>query len=167
MQAGHEPLLHHAAATHALKTIEHGRLALGVLSSAEYETIRVTLNPGDLLLLYTDGVALVGPREGEWSTEIRPADGPRQFIDRPGSAHRRHCSAPPHAGDDAALVALQFRGERIEGEGSGNFPSTSKTTLFPGAKLPKAPPNGRAFWQFAVEGRGLAEVFRYRAGCGF
>ena len=62
--AGHEPPLHHSAQTgqaHPLPPCDG--LALGCLPGVVYEECRLTLSPGDQLLLYTDGL-----------TEARAAD---------------------------------------------------------------------------------------------
>ena len=59
--AGHEPalLLRHPAepaGTGAVTALDTGGLPLGVEESEEYETAAVDLGPGDVLLLYTDGL---------------------------------------------------------------------------------------------------------------
>ena len=63
--AGHEPPLHRSAANQQAQplTVTDG-LALGCLPDVPYEERRLPLAPGDLLLLYTDGL-----------TEARAADG--------------------------------------------------------------------------------------------
>jgi serine phosphatase RsbU (regulator of sigma subunit) len=63
--AGHEPPLHRAIQTgQALPLPAGDGLALGVLPGCPYENCRMALAPGDLLLLYTDGL-----------TEARADDG--------------------------------------------------------------------------------------------
>ncbi len=63
--AGHEPPLHRSIGTGLAAPLPAGDgLALGVLPGCPYENCRVLLAPGDLLLLYTDGL-----------TEARADDG--------------------------------------------------------------------------------------------
>ena len=63
--AGHEPPLHRSAQTgQALPLPDSDGIALGCLPGAPYAECRTALAPGDLLLLYTDGL-----------TEARAADG--------------------------------------------------------------------------------------------
>ena len=63
--AGHEPPLHRALKTGLALPLPAGDgLALGVLPGCPYSECRITLAPGDLLLLYTDGL-----------TEARAEDG--------------------------------------------------------------------------------------------
>ena len=63
--AGHEPPLHRAAATGlTLPLLASEGLALGVVPGGIYSECLLTLAPGDLLLLYTDGL-----------TEARAEDG--------------------------------------------------------------------------------------------
>lgn len=53
--AGHEPPLV-LRANGTIDTIDGGGLILGAFPTAPYEEVRLTLEPGDLMLLYTDGV---------------------------------------------------------------------------------------------------------------
>ena len=63
--AGHEPPLHHTARTGRVTPLPAtDGLALGCVPNVPYEECRLLLAPGDLLLLYTDGL-----------TEARAADG--------------------------------------------------------------------------------------------
>ncbi len=54
--AGHVPPLVHRAASGEVVWLEEGGCALGVEPDAEYKSARIELEPGDLALLYTDGV---------------------------------------------------------------------------------------------------------------
>ncbi len=62
--AGHVPPLVHRAATGEVVWLEEGGCALGVEVDAEYKSERIELEPGDLALLYTDGVTNAA-RHGE------------------------------------------------------------------------------------------------------
>jgi len=63
--AGHvAPLLRSAA---GVATVEGTGLPLGLFCSARFEPVRVTLAPGDLLLLYSDGLSEArGPADDEY-----------------------------------------------------------------------------------------------------
>jgi serine phosphatase RsbU (regulator of sigma subunit) len=54
--AGHPPVLLYRAAARRCVCLEAGGAALGVLPDAEYEEALEAFEPGDVLLLYTDGV---------------------------------------------------------------------------------------------------------------
>jgi sigma-B regulation protein RsbU (phosphoserine phosphatase) len=54
--AGHPPLLHWKAGQNMLLSIESNGLLFGVATDAEYPVRTLELNPGDRLLLYTDGL---------------------------------------------------------------------------------------------------------------
>lgn len=45
--------------------LQEGGLVLGVDKDAQYDASRVTLNPGDVLVLYTDGVVEVPDPSGK------------------------------------------------------------------------------------------------------
>jgi len=55
--AGHEPPIVVRAAARSVERLERAGVVLGVSEEATYEEERVHLDPGDLLLLYTDGVS--------------------------------------------------------------------------------------------------------------
>ena len=58
VNAGHMPPILRKAADKSLESIavEEAGVPLGVLEDFEYESIEITLEPGDVLLMYTDGV---------------------------------------------------------------------------------------------------------------
>ena len=63
--AGHPAPLHfHAAAGQVTQLDSHG-LPLGILADAQYEAATLRLEPGDLLLCYTDGIAESADARGE------------------------------------------------------------------------------------------------------
>lgn len=55
INAGHEPPMH-IGASGEIRRLEQGGLLLGVFASAEYRRGVVTLAPGDVVLLFTDGL---------------------------------------------------------------------------------------------------------------
>lgn len=66
--AGHEPGFFYDAKSRTFRDLETGGLVLGVLRQVEYPEYRVTLLPGDAVILFSDGV-----------TELRIEE---QFMDR-------------------------------------------------------------------------------------
>lgn len=54
--AGHPPVLHYQAATRHVRELSIGDIVLGVRERAEYPTETVSLDMGDALVLYTDGL---------------------------------------------------------------------------------------------------------------
>jgi sigma-B regulation protein RsbU (phosphoserine phosphatase) len=67
--AGHNtPVLAGSAASLSLN---HGGIPLGILPEYEYETGEVTLSPGDLVVLYSDGITEAGARDGNEFGEER------------------------------------------------------------------------------------------------
>ncbi|MET0556104.1 MAG: PP2C family protein-serine/threonine phosphatase, partial [Vicinamibacteria bacterium] len=55
--AGHPPLLVWRAATGRVERVTENGLLMGAFASAEYTEVERPLDPGDRMLLYTDGIA--------------------------------------------------------------------------------------------------------------
>ncbi len=67
--AGHNnPVL---AGNSAQLTLDHGGIPLGILPDYDFETGEVSLSPGDLLVLYSDGITEAGARSGKEFGEAR------------------------------------------------------------------------------------------------
>ncbi len=67
--AGHNnPLLAGGA---LMQSLDHGGIPLGILPEYEFETGEVTLQPGDLIVLYSDGITEAGARDGKEFGEAR------------------------------------------------------------------------------------------------
>jgi sigma-B regulation protein RsbU (phosphoserine phosphatase) len=56
VNAGHNPPLHFRASDGTLSELEATGIAMGVLNDAEYTQDTIQMAPGDLLILYTDGI---------------------------------------------------------------------------------------------------------------
>lgn len=70
VNAGHNlPIVCHASGT--IERLEAGGLPLGIRTEAAYEQGRVTLGPGDLLIIFTDGVVEAVNEDGEEYGESR------------------------------------------------------------------------------------------------
>jgi sigma-B regulation protein RsbU (phosphoserine phosphatase) len=89
-------------------------LVLGVRPSAFFEDCEVTLEKGDRLLFYTDGLTEAQNRSGEFyglerlrqAFEANRALAPEPLV-RAILADMRFFCGPTPAGDDIAIVALQ------------------------------------------------------------
>ncbi len=56
VNAGHADALHYVAATGEVRSVAGSGTVLGFLPNPSYEAVQVRLEPGDALLLYTDGI---------------------------------------------------------------------------------------------------------------
>lgn len=108
VNAGHEPVLFRRCESGTWEPVVGGGPALGVIPSVTFPTTRLLLCPNDLLLLYTDGVASVGPKEGDWSTDDLLGQVGRITGDTPSDVVRGLSTILPSGVDDAALVAVKW-----------------------------------------------------------
>lgn len=99
-----------------IETLPKGGIALGVVENACYEEYEIKLEPGDALLLYTDGVTEAFSVSGEQFSEIRlkaamlaaSGQGSNQILanlDKSIDAFRK--GEPPS--DDLTMVALRHK----------------------------------------------------------
>jgi phosphoserine phosphatase RsbU/P len=80
--AGHNPpLLVRSSGT--VETLQGGGMILGILPMATYQEARVTMDPGDVLVLFSDGVTEAADPRGEDFGEDRLADLVKSMHDRP------------------------------------------------------------------------------------
>ena len=107
--AGHLPILHFCRRTRSIAQLTTPQLALGMFPDAEYVSGTTTAEPGDLLVLVTDGLTEVVNRADEEFGLERIGDTVIANADRPPSdivaallaAVRRH---GPQADDQSVLV---------------------------------------------------------------
>nr|BFD95596.1 SpoIIE family protein phosphatase [Kitasatospora sp. Xyl93] len=105
-RAGHLPPIRLGAGGAQVLPLPHGVL-LGALDDAEYEEHTARLDPGDVLLLYTDGLVERRDRPVEESVEqlLRAAGAPgpdlEQYLDRLLEL------SPADTDDDTCLIAVQ------------------------------------------------------------
>jgi sigma-B regulation protein RsbU (phosphoserine phosphatase) len=116
--AGHgSPLLLRQGAVERLP-LPQG-LVLGVMEDARYTTQRTRLQPGDMLVLYTDGVteamdgtnALYSDERLEKTLLSHGSDGSEQLVRAVLADVRAHTADEPQS-DDITLLALEYRGKR-------------------------------------------------------
>ena len=90
---------------------------LGPMPDTVYEAERITLQPGDTLFLYTDGVTEAQNREEELYGEPRlrdalqraPKDDVAEMIHCIRAEVTRHANGAPQS-DDVTMVAIKYRG---------------------------------------------------------
>lgn len=94
-------------------------LVLGVMEDARYTTQRTKLQPGDMLVLYTDGVTeamdgtntLYSDERLEKTLLTHGSDGSEQLVRAVLADVRAHTAGEPQS-DDITLLALEYRGKR-------------------------------------------------------
>jgi serine phosphatase RsbU (regulator of sigma subunit) len=110
LNAGHNPpLIVHAGGT--MEQLAAGGLPLGIMSNADFREGKTKLHPGDVLVIYSDGVSeAVNPKGEEfgptrlYETVSRNLDASAAGIrDRIESALTKFCQGTP-AADDITLV---------------------------------------------------------------
>lgn len=114
--AGMPPALHHRAASRAVDELAAGAPPLGTGLPASYEEISATLEPGDALLLFTDGLPELANPEGDllgYEAVRRlfadlAAGTPDEILEGLHVAALRHASDRPRD-DDLTLVVLKVR----------------------------------------------------------
>lgn len=109
--AGHEPLLLRRSATTTDLPPCDG-LALGAMAGFAYEECSLTLAPGDLLLLYTDGLTEARASDGSFlGTEGLERLLPREDVSAAAAVTRIYAQVTDYAGDvrrdDVAMLALR------------------------------------------------------------
>src|SRR5437764_4555847 len=120
LNAGHNPpLIVHAGGT--MEQLASGGLPLGILADADFREGRTKLYPGDVLVVYSDGVSeAVNPNGEEFGATrldevvARTLDTSASAIrDRVESALTKFCQCTP-AADDITLVIVKRLAEATE-----------------------------------------------------
>ena len=120
LNCGHVPPL--MVANGKPTQLKHGNLPVGLLPIAEYESHKVELNPGDRIILVTDGVTEAEDVNGEMFGEDRlqdaaiVSDGP--CFDHIFASIRQFCGDVP-LNDDCTLLELVYRGKSKNNTDSG------------------------------------------------
>jgi sigma-B regulation protein RsbU (phosphoserine phosphatase) len=119
VNAGHNPpILMRAAAGAGLETLDAGGLAIGLFEDSSYEQGVVFLDPGDVVMLYTDGVTEALNSAGDEFGEERLREALARWAylpaaelrERVAAAVREWCGdAPLH--DDLTLAVLKVSPE--------------------------------------------------------
>jgi len=109
--AGH-PYPVKVSAAGAVEELGAGGLPLGIREDLKPASIRARLEPGDLLLLYSDGLPEAVNAAGEsfgferMKSLAAPGLAPQQVVDRLLGAHRQHLGEEPLT-DDWTVMALR------------------------------------------------------------
>ena len=120
LNAGHNPpLIVHAGGT--MEQLASGGLPLGIMADAEFREGRTQLHPGDVLVVYSDGVSEAVNPSGEefgptrlYEVVARNLDASASGIrDRIESALTKFCQGTP-AADDITLVIVKRNADAIE-----------------------------------------------------
>jgi phosphoserine phosphatase RsbU/P len=120
LNAGHNPpLIVHAGGT--MEQLAAGGLPLGIMANADFREGKTRLHPGDVLVIYSDGVSeAVNPKGEEfgptrlYETVARNLDASAAGIrDRIESALTKFCQGTP-AADDITLVICKRLTESAE-----------------------------------------------------
>jgi serine phosphatase RsbU (regulator of sigma subunit) len=111
---GHNPpILFHRDGTHEL--LEKGGTVLGFLPDATFDEATVPLRPGDLAIVYTDGVTeAVGAADEMFGEErlealvrgLDPSRGAREIVEDILAGLRRHLGGR-EAGDDVTVLVMR------------------------------------------------------------
>jgi serine phosphatase RsbU (regulator of sigma subunit) len=111
---GHPPVLHYRAAAKAVEEIRTPAPALGLNENLIVDSVKCTVETGDLLLLYTDGLfEQFNTKSAEWGLENLKAALPKhaplappqlcEAVFQDGAAHR---GSQPQL-DDITIVAIR------------------------------------------------------------
>jgi len=120
LNAGHNPpLIVHAGGT--MEQLASGGLPLGIMADAEFREGRTDLRPGDVLVIYSDGVSEAVNPSGEefgptrlYEVVSRNLDASAGGIrDRIESALTKFCQGTP-AADDITLVIVKRNAEAAQ-----------------------------------------------------
>ena len=120
LNAGHNPpLIVHTGGT--MEQLAAGGLPLGIMGDAEFREGRTQLRPGDVLVIYSDGVSEAVNPNGEefgptrlYEVVARNLDASAGGIrDRIESALTKFCQGTP-AADDITLVIVKRNAEATE-----------------------------------------------------
>jgi serine phosphatase RsbU (regulator of sigma subunit) len=115
--AGHPPPLLWRAAAQAIEKLEAGSIVLGLLENAVYESTEVPIEPGDRLILYTDGLLEAQNPHGEWFGDAELA---RAIRDHASSDAEGFCNA---------LLAHLARWCGADGRGASELRFTDDVTI--------------------------------------
>ena len=120
VDCGHTTTIHYRASTQTCAMLQGMNLPLGVSEREIYDQVRVSLEPGDVLLFYSDGL-----------TETRDVDGELFGIERLAECVRTHGHLDPEAlidqirqaavafsksetfGDDLTCVAVKIENREL------------------------------------------------------
>lgn len=121
INAGHVPPLIRRASGELVE-LSSSNFPVGMFREAEFARERVSLAPGDYLVIYSDGVSEARNLGDEMFEQERlssvlrdfSGDGVEQLADAIGSGVRKFTGGAPQA-DDITMVVVQYKAERALG----------------------------------------------------
>jgi len=112
-RAGHPPpMLLSARSGEVTEIKDAAGVPIGIFPDSQYTSNRITLDPGDILLIYTDGIAEAANPTGEQFGEsrlaeaLRPGGTPAEILERIEYAVNTFTTPTP-PGDDRTLLVLK------------------------------------------------------------
>ncbi len=110
--AGHDPPFHFAESE--LKNLKTGGILLGAFPGAEYEQGEINMNPGDLLILFSDGITEAMNKDHREFSEEKLIDiiknnkntQPDLLIEKIVTAVKEHSGTTPQS-DDITLMIIK------------------------------------------------------------
>ena len=101
--AGHLPILRFVRRTRSVEMLALSQMALGLFPDVAYRSATVRVEPGDLLMLLTDGL----------TEPVNPAD--EEFgLERVGAVLATHSDDSLEAIVDAVLAAVKQHGPQVD-----------------------------------------------------
>ncbi len=122
--AGHNPPLIKRREDGPVELLHRGGMALGVMENTVIEERQIVLEPGDLLVLYTDGLTEAFAEDGR----MFGLEGLQQAIEDANG---------PNGGDDGDSTTVLDAVERALSEFVGNHPRADDLTLLALRRLPE------------------------------
>jgi sigma-B regulation protein RsbU (phosphoserine phosphatase) len=109
VNCGHIPPLW--VSNHQVRRPEHGNLPIGLLGDAEYTADRCTLQPGDRIILVTDGVTEAENARGDFfdTERLEAVAAKNGNLEDVFAAVATFCGGTP-LGDDCTVVELVYTG---------------------------------------------------------
>jgi len=114
--AGHLPLLFWDSSLGVCQTVGLRGLALGISKNASYVEKEIPLQPGNLFLIYTDGVTEAANKQMEMYEEARLIEATREVASRSAPEVIQHIkeklqefTAKAPQSDDIAMIAIKVR----------------------------------------------------------
>ena len=112
--AGHPPLVFYNSKTKTCELVEFICPALGISSLSQYKQKQMTLSPGDLILVYTDGVTEAFNTQQEMFEETRLLEAVQETAKQPSAKIIEHIKKKlqefikeASQSDDVAMIAIK------------------------------------------------------------
>jgi phosphoserine phosphatase RsbU/P len=118
--AAHNPPLHWQAATERMSRLDTQGMLIGLDANSLYEEDQVQLQPGDMVIYYTDGFTDAANQSGERFNEdnliytlhsaCQEGLNPQQILDRTVATVQNFAGEDRPRGDDMTMVVMKVKG---------------------------------------------------------